>query len=89
MRRFWASVVLGGLLISIGSALLLSAYKQDASDGLPQPWTGDGGTILMGCSSIFSACEEFDPTRWYAAGTGLLLTAALLLTVAARTRARG
>jgi hypothetical protein len=88
MLRFWASVALGGLLASIGSALLLSAYERNAGESLPQLWTGEGGTILMGCSSIFSTCEQFDPARWYATGTGLLLTAALLLAVAARTRAR-
>ena len=85
MRRFWASLLLGGLLASIGSALLLSAYQRNASDG-PQPWTGEGGTILLGCSSIFSTCEEFDPTLWYVVGTGLLLAAAVSLAVAPRVR---
>jgi hypothetical protein len=88
MRRFWASAVLGGLLASIGSALLLSAYQRDVSDGLPQPSTGEGGTIIMGCGSIFSTCEAFDPTLWFTAGSGLVVTAFLLLAVAARTHAR-
>jgi hypothetical protein len=86
VRRFWASLVLGGLLASIGSAFVLSAHERSASDGLLQYWTGEGGTILLGCSSIFSTCEEFDPTLWYAVGTGLLLAAAVSLAVAARVR---
>jgi hypothetical protein len=74
--------------MAIGSGLLWSAYQRNAGDGVPSPTTLDGNTILMGCSSIFTSCEEFDPTLWYAAGTGLMLAAAGSLAVAARLRAR-
>ena len=80
----WAWAALAALLVATGSGLLWSAYERNAGDGVPPPSVGEYGTILLGCSSIFSSCEEFDPTLWHAAGGALMLAAALSLAVAAR-----
>jgi hypothetical protein len=88
LRTFWAAAVVGGLLLAVGSAFLLAAYERNAADGAPTAWTGEGGTILMGCGSIFDSCESFDPTPWYAAGSVLIAAAVGSLAVASRARAR-
>ena len=84
---FWAWAALAAVLVAIGSGLIWSAYQRNADDGVPPPSVSDYGTIQLG-PSIFSSGEEFDPTLWYAAGTGLILAAAGSVTVAARLRAR-
>ncbi len=48
------------------------------------PSYGDYGVIDLGCSSIFSSCDSFDPTPWYAAGGALILVAAVPFLIAAR-----
>jgi hypothetical protein len=84
---FWAWAALAALLVAIGSGLIWSAYQRNVDAGVPATSSGDYGTILVG-PSIFSSGEEFDPTLWYAAGTGLILGAAGSVAVAARLRAR-
>jgi hypothetical protein len=61
-----------------------SAYARDKGEGLANPSYGDYGVIDLGCSSIFSSCDPFDPTPWYAAGSALILVAAVLFLIAAR-----
>ena len=75
------------MLVALGFALLGSAYERTRSDGVPPPSYGDYRVVQLGCSSIFSSCDTFDPTPWYVAGTTLTLVAALLFVVAARRRA--
>jgi hypothetical protein len=89
VRRFWAWTALGATLIAVGSGLLWWAYERSGADRLAEAWTGEGGTIMGRCGSIFAACEEFDPTLWYTAGSVLVAAAAASLAVAARARARG
>jgi hypothetical protein len=83
-RTFWAWVALGVLLVALGSAALASAYARDEGEGLADPSYGDYGVIDLGCSSIFSSCESFDPTPWYAAGGALIFVAAVPFLIAAR-----
>jgi hypothetical protein len=83
---FWASVTVCVLLVTLALVLLGSAYARNAGDGVPAPTYGDDGVVQLGCSSIFSSCEEFDPTVWYAAGGGLMLAAAVAFVFAARRR---
>jgi hypothetical protein len=84
---FWAWAALAAVLVAIGSGLLWSAYERSMGDRVPATSSGDYGTILLG-PSIFESAEEFDPTLWYAGGSGLILAAAASSAIAARLRAR-
>jgi hypothetical protein len=83
-RTFWAWVALGVVIVALGSATLGSAYARDEGEGLADPSYGDYGVIDLGCSSIFSTCDSFDPTRWYAVGGALIFVAAVPFLIAAR-----
>lgn len=85
-RTFWAWVALGLLLVALGSAALGSAYARDDGQGLANPGYGDYGVVDLGCSSIFSSCESFDPAPWYAAGGALIIVAAVPFLIAARRK---
>jgi hypothetical protein len=83
-RTSWAWVALGVLLVALGTAALGSAYARDEGGALADPSYGDYGVIDLGCSSIFSSCDSFDPTPWYAAGGALIFVAAVTFLIAAR-----
>jgi len=85
-RTFWASVALGVVLVAVGVALVVSAYERTAGDGVPAVSYGEFGAVQLGCSSIFSSCESFDPTLWFAAGGAVMLAAAVPFAFAARRR---
>jgi hypothetical protein len=72
------------MLMALGWAALGLSYAKEQGDGLAEPSYGDYGAVNLGCSSIFSSCESFDPTPWYAAGGASILAAAVLFLIAAR-----
>jgi hypothetical protein len=74
------------MLVALGSAALGSAYARDRGGGLTAPSYGDYGVIDLGCGSLFSSCESFDPTPWYAAGGALIFVAAVPFLIAARRK---
>jgi uncharacterized membrane protein len=64
----------GALLVALGLALLAYGLARHGDFPPPEAYSAEGGgTILLGCGSIFEACETYDSTAWLAAGGAVVL----------------
>jgi hypothetical protein len=68
-RTVWAWRASGVLLVALGLAAF--GYGLARHGDFPSLETyavEGGGTILMGCGSIFDGCDTYDSTAWFAVG---------------------
>lgn len=68
-RTVWAWRMSGVLLVALGlAAVAYGLARHGDFRSLETYAVKDRGTILMGCGSIFDACDPYDATAWFAAG---------------------
>jgi hypothetical protein len=87
-RTGWAWRAFGVLLVALGLAAI--AYGLTRHGDFPSLETyavEGGGTILMGCGSIFDndGCDTYNATAWFAVG-GAAVFAGLVVAALARPR---
>jgi hypothetical protein len=76
----------GVFLIALGlSAIAYGLDRHGDFPSLEKYAVEGGGTILMGCSSIFDGCDPYDSTAWFAGG-GSVVFVGLVVAVLGRPR---